>query len=155
MAKPILDAEPGVYVIHNTANGRVYFGQTRNVLRRFKQHKRLLDLGSHTNSGLQADWKEHGEELFKMEVLIRAPLEDCPAIEAQLIAERAGPACYNIPMESAEWKGGRPTIDADGEPTKPHSIRLTDDRWEKLKRLGTRWLFDAIDAAPDRKKAID
>jgi len=136
MAEGILDTEPGVYAIHNIVNGRVYIGQTRNVSRRFKQHRRLLNMGGHSNPGLQADWKEHGEAAFKMEVMVRAPLKDCPAIEARLIEEKAGPGCYNIPWADVEWKGGRPTIAASGEAMKPRQIRMTDDEWRKCLELG-------------------
>jgi hypothetical protein len=33
--------------------------------------------------------------------------------------------------------------------TKPRSVRLTDARWEKLKRLGSDWLAKAIDRAKE------
>jgi hypothetical protein len=35
------------------------------------------------------------------------------------------------------------------EQTKPRSIRLNDERWEKLKRLGSEWLAKAIDKAKE------
>jgi hypothetical protein len=34
--------------------------------------------------------------------------------------------------------------------TKPRSVRLTDARWEKLKRLGASWLAKAIDRAKEK-----
>lgn len=43
---------------------------------------------------------------------------------------------------------GRPSLPAD-EQTKPRSIRLTDARWEKLKRLKSEWLNKAIDKAKE------
>ena len=47
---------------------------------------------------------------------------------------------------------GRPELPAD-EKTKPRTIRLNDERWEKLQRLGRDWLEPAIDRAkePDSK----
>ena len=44
---------------------------------------------------------------------------------------------------------GRPSLPPD-EQTKPRSIRLTDARWEKLKRLKSEWLNKAIDKAKER-----
>lgn len=35
------------------------------------------------------------------------------------------------------------------EATKPRSVRLTDARWEKLKRLKSEWLNRAIDKAKE------
>lgn len=43
---------------------------------------------------------------------------------------------------------GRPKAGPDHEPpTKPRSIRLDDDRWEKLQALGREWLERQIDGA--------
>lgn len=36
---------------------------------------------------------------------------------------------------------------APEDATKPRSVRLTDARWEKLKRLGSDWLAQKIDSA--------
>jgi len=38
------------------------------------------------------------------------------------------------------------------EQTKPRSMRLTDARWDKLKKLGSEWLNRAIDKSklPDK-----
>jgi len=41
---------------------------------------------------------------------------------------------------------GRKPLPPD-EQTKPRSVRLNDERWEKLKRLGSAWLNKAIDRA--------
>lgn len=43
--------------------------------------------------------------------------------------------------------GGRRLAPEDA--TKPRSVRLTDARWEKLKRLGSDWLAGAIDRAKE------
>ena len=43
---------------------------------------------------------------------------------------------------------GRKPLPPD-EQTKPRSVRLNDERWEKLKRLGSAWLNKAIDRAKE------
>jgi len=43
---------------------------------------------------------------------------------------------------------GPPRLPAE-QRTKPRSIRTNDARWEKLKRLGTKWLWRAIDEAKE------
>lgn len=43
---------------------------------------------------------------------------------------------------------GRPVAAPDHKaPTKPRSIRLDDERWEKLQALGREWLERQIDMA--------
>jgi hypothetical protein len=44
---------------------------------------------------------------------------------------------------------GRPSL-APEDATKPRSVRLTDARWEKLKRLGSDWLAKQIDKAKEQ-----
>lgn len=41
---------------------------------------------------------------------------------------------------------GRPIL-PEGETGSPRSVRLNDERWEKLKLLGRDWLEKAIDRA--------
>ena len=43
-------------------------------------------------------------------------------------------------------KLGRPFL-PEGETGKPRTVRLNDERWEKLKLLGRDWLQNAIDRA--------
>lgn len=38
---------------------------------------------------------------------------------------------------------------APEDATKPRSVRLNGERWEKLKRLGSDWLAGAIDRAKE------
>ena len=46
-------------------------------------------------------------------------------------------------------KGGRPAL-PDADRAKVRSMRLTDARWEKLKRLGgAEWLIRTIDKAKE------
>ena len=45
---------------------------------------------------------------------------------------------------------GRPPL-PEGEAGSPRSIRLNDERWEKLKVLGRDWLQRAIDRAKVRE----
>lgn len=43
-------------------------------------------------------------------------------------------------------KLGRPVL-PEGETGSPRSVRLNEDRWEKLKLLGRDWLEKSIDRA--------
>ena len=56
----------------------------------------------------------------------------------------------NAPGCNPNDGAGRPLTGlrlAPEDATKPRSVRLTDARWKKLKRLGSDWLARQIDAA--------
>ena len=60
-----------------------------------------------------------------------------------------------IPAPEQPKRRGRPPGSggprlAPEDATKPRSVRLTDARWEKLKRLGSDWLGAAIDRAKEQ-----
>lgn len=59
----------GVYRIRNLRNGRKYIGSSVNILRRFRNHKWMLENGSHTNSRLQRDWNKYGKKNFRFEIV--------------------------------------------------------------------------------------
>ena len=59
----------GIYRIICTPTGKFYIGSSKNILDRFKGHKRGLRAGVHHSSKLQNAWKKYGEEAFKFEVL--------------------------------------------------------------------------------------
>lgn len=60
--------EAGVYQIKNTINGKALVVATPNL--RTMQGKRFqLQMGSHKNALLQAEWKQCGEAAFVFEVL--------------------------------------------------------------------------------------
>lgn len=59
----------GIYKITNTANGRVYIGQSFNVESRVAAHKRQLVRGAHENQKLQRAWEKYGERSFSFEIL--------------------------------------------------------------------------------------
>lgn len=62
--------------------------------------------------------------------------------EARKFADAVAAALEMVPPPVPEI--GRPELPPD-EKTKPRSIRLNDERWEKLQRLGRDWLEHAID----------
>lgn len=63
--KPII----GIYKITNTNNGKVYVGQSNDVIDRFRHHKSELNHQRHKNVILQNSWNLHGEKAFKFEII--------------------------------------------------------------------------------------
>lgn len=61
----------GIYKITNTANGKVYIGQSVDVIARMRGHKRELMNNAHKNSGLQDDFNIYGHDAFTFEVIYK------------------------------------------------------------------------------------
>jgi group I intron endonuclease len=61
---------PGIYVIQNMENGKVYIGSSKHIKTRGKQHLSALRNNSHTNKHLQRAWNLYGESSFAFMALI-------------------------------------------------------------------------------------
>lgn len=77
----------GIYKITNTKNGKVYIGQSVDIDKRFKQHKKLLRENNHINYLLQDDWNVYGEDSFTFEVVEKCRSPYLNEIEQHLIKE--------------------------------------------------------------------
>jgi hypothetical protein len=56
----------GIYAIENTKTKRVYVGQSVHIHKRFSQHLRELEKGTHHSQKLQEAFDEHGAESFTL-----------------------------------------------------------------------------------------
>jgi len=69
----------GVFGVRNTVNGRMLVGRSTDVASMLNRQRAQLDLGSHPNRALQADWDELGSGSFEFEILdTLAPPADRP-----------------------------------------------------------------------------
>ena len=59
----------GIYQIRNLNNGKIFIGSALNLKGILNSNKFQLDLGSHRNKRLQADWNEFGGTNFAFEIL--------------------------------------------------------------------------------------
>jgi group I intron endonuclease len=59
----------GVYTITNLLDGKIYIGCSIDIIKRFRDHISLLNLGKHRNRILQNSWNKYGSESFIFEVL--------------------------------------------------------------------------------------
>jgi group I intron endonuclease len=63
---------PGVYIIQNKVNNKVYIGASKDTYNRLCMHKWRLRVDTHDNVHLQSAFNKYGEENFIFDVL-----EDC------------------------------------------------------------------------------
>ena len=59
----------GVFAIRNQFSGRCYVDQSSNLTGVLNRHRLELKWGVHRNRALQEDWRTHGEEQFRFEIL--------------------------------------------------------------------------------------
>lgn len=107
----------GIYCIENTINNKKYIGMSRDISRRWYEHKTELKNNSHDNKYLQSSWGKYGKDKFKFYVL-----EIC---SEELLSDRE---CYYIVLyKSLSHKNGY-NLTSGGENTSigKRVISLTD-----------------------------
>jgi group I intron endonuclease len=72
----------GVYAIVNSATGKAYIGSAVDISRRWAQHRRELQRGTHNNGHLSAAWAKYGEEAFTFQVIEEVP-DSLSLVEAE------------------------------------------------------------------------
>jgi hypothetical protein len=77
-----IKTEAGVFQIRNTVNGKVLVTATTN-LKTMQGKKFQLQMGSHKNAKLQAEWKQFGQDAFVFEILEALEDKDEPALARQ------------------------------------------------------------------------
>jgi hypothetical protein len=78
---------PGVFVIRNTANHRVYLDASPNPQAAMNRHRFELTMRGHRNPQLQSDWVAHGAQAFRFEVLDQ--IRQSPQPDFDYVAELA------------------------------------------------------------------
>lgn len=94
--------EAGVYQIRNERNGKVYIDSTLN-LKTVNGQRFMLQMGSHLNRRLQAEWNEYGESAFVIEVLEVLKKDDNPFADPKDALAK----CLNGWLEKLEPYGER------------------------------------------------
>lgn len=85
-----------VYIIKNLVNGKVYIGQTRNLVEdRWQLHISQLRRNKHYNHDLQKDWNKYGKDAFSFSLLECVKEEVIGKYEKMWI-EAYKDICYNI-----------------------------------------------------------
>ncbi|UVI28861.1 GIY-YIG nuclease family protein [Paenibacillus spongiae] len=66
----------GVYQIINRNNGKRFVGSSTTLDSVWKREEFMLQMGTHMNKALQAEWTQSGGVGFEFEVLAQLKLED-------------------------------------------------------------------------------
>lgn len=77
--------ESGIYKIRNKKNDKVYIGSSRNIERRFREHKVYLKNDSHCNNHLQNSWNKYGKENFEFKPVLYCSVDDLVFYEQRTI----------------------------------------------------------------------
>jgi group I intron endonuclease len=87
----------GIYIIHNTKNGMIYIGQTKNMSVRWGDHKTTLKHNTHVNRHLQSAWNKYGADAFEFKILEYCDVDQLDAREQHFLNTymKKG-VCYNI-----------------------------------------------------------
>lgn len=59
----------GVFQIRNKVSGKVFIDSSINIPGKINRHTLQLNIGSHRNKQLQADWNASGADSFEFETL--------------------------------------------------------------------------------------
>ena len=83
----------GIYRIVNLISGDFYIGSSKDIERRWSEHKRKLNIKKHQNVILQRAWDKYGENNFSFEVVDSCSLEDLLVLENNHLSKNPK---YNI-----------------------------------------------------------
>lgn len=73
-------------MIKNKVNSKIYIGQSYDIGRRWKVHKRELNNNKHKNKHLQSAWNNDGEENFTFDILEECNIKELNEREKHWIA---------------------------------------------------------------------
>lgn len=75
----------GVYKITNTITGDFYIGSSKDVKRRWAEHKRPYTWKQHQNNPMYHDMKRYGLDSFEFQVIEEVEIEQLKKAEQQFI----------------------------------------------------------------------
>lgn len=92
----------GIYTITNTINGKIYYGSSVNIRRRWYIHRATLKRGKHHNPHLQNAWDKYGENAFRFDILKQVPADQLLITEQAFldIVKQTPTLYYNISFDA-------------------------------------------------------
>lgn len=77
----------GIYKIENDIDGKVYIGQSVDIISRWNRHKNRLSKGIHENKHLQRAWDLYGSENFIFDIVYLCDINDLDKYECKAISQ--------------------------------------------------------------------
>lgn len=139
-----MDKICGIYCIENINNNKKYIGQSVNIYKRWKSHKRELNQHKHVNNYLQRAWDKYGEDCFKFYILEVCDILQLDELEVKYIEQfdttdiKSG---YNLnvggngnpsPNECVRQKMRENHADVSGENNPNYGKHMSDDIKQKM-----------------------
>ena len=75
----------GIYKITNTVTKDFYIGSSKNIKKRWKDHKCLSRWNEHPNNPMYQDMKKYGFDSFELQILAEVEIEQLKETEQQFI----------------------------------------------------------------------
>jgi group I intron endonuclease len=88
----------GIYKILNTIDNKSYYGSSKNIKKRWYDHKNQLRKNKHHNTILQRAWNKYGEDTFQFKIIEECDEKDLLLIEQKYLNINPG---YNIGLKSS------------------------------------------------------
>jgi dsDNA-binding SOS-regulon protein len=94
----------GIYAILNTKSDRIYIGQTKNFLKRWKKHKYLLSKNKHRNQFLQNDFNtaDDFDRILRLADILAKRLTKIPFPESEFTLGKLILKHYNAAEETMD-----------------------------------------------------
>ena len=132
--------EGGIYGIINTVNGHIYIGSSRNIMSRWRQHRKHLNMQIHHSLYLQKAWNKYGSSSFALKPLLYINDLNKLIFFEQIFLDKLKPQ-YNVAKiagsvlgikRSAEFKNHLSNL-KKGQPGR----RLSESSKDKLRKFRT------------------
>lgn len=126
-----------IYEIQNTVTGFRYIGCSKQVEKRWKEHRRELNYNKHCNSHLQNAWNKYGESTFSFKVIAEYSSESAMFLEERKLIQKST-NLYNLA------EGG-----LGGDPSKG----MTEDAIESYRKIQSKAQLRRFENLEERAKA--
>ncbi|PIG29201.1 hypothetical protein CLU93_3508 [Janthinobacterium sp. 35] len=73
----------GIIALRHLPSGYALLERSRNAPGALNRHRFELNLGTHRNARLQADWRRDGTAAFRFDIIDSVKLPDDPAFDAE------------------------------------------------------------------------